>query len=171
MGKFYQRLLVDSASKTKKYNQIMPILIEVYSDGSGNTFESDGGFGYRIVVDGILLEEGNGYLPKATNNVAEITAAIQGLKQAEVLIAQNQWDPQPKIVLVSDSQLVLNYANGKYHCKAEHLKPLHQQLRKLYTDLDLDTRWVRGHCGDEHNEGCDKLAKAGRESKGKVCDP
>ena len=144
----------------------MPNLIDVYSDGSGNTLDSDGGFGYCIVVDGLLVEEGNGYLPKATNNVAELSGAIEGLKQLKVIIAQNQW-ALPKIVLVSDSQLVLGYANGSYRCKAEHLKPLHQQLQKLYKELNAETRWVRGHTGDVHNEKCDKLATAAREGKGK----
>lgn len=143
----------------------MANLIEIYSDGSGNTFDSDGGFGYRIVVDGLLLEEGNGYLPKATNNIAELSGAIQGLKQAQVVIAQNQWAP-PKIVLVSDSQLVLGYANGSYRCKAEHLKPLHQELQKLYKQLNAETRWVKGHGTDEHNIACDKLAGEARKSKG-----
>jgi ribonuclease HI len=152
--------------KLRKYNHFMTNLIEVYSDGSGNTLASDGGFGYRIVVDGTFLAEGNGYLPVATNNVAEITAAIEGLKHASLLIAQNpSWNPE--VVLVSDSQLVLGYANGQWRCKAEHLKPLHVELRKQYSLLKASTRWVRGHSGDPNNERCDELAKAGRESKGK----
>lgn len=145
----------------------MPTKIEVYSDGSGNTMASDGGFGWRIVVDGVLLEEGNGYLAQATNNVAEITAAIKGLQRAEAIILQNGWQ-NAKVELVSDSQLVLGYASGKWRCKAEHLKPLCRDLQQVYNKVDGDTRWVRGHTGDEHNEGCDKLAKAGRESKGVI---
>lgn len=142
----------------------MPTLIEIYSDGSGNTMASDGGFGWRIVVDGTLLEEGSGYLPQATNNVAEITAAIQGLSRASALILQNGWQ-LAKVVLVSDSQLVLGYASAKWRCKAEHLKPLCRDLQQVYNQVDADTRWVKGHNGDEHNEGCDKLAKAAREAK------
>jgi ribonuclease HI len=143
----------------------MPTLIEVFSDGSGNTLASDGGFGWRIVVDGVLLEEGSGYLPQATNNVAEITAGIEGLKRASAIIIQNGWN-LAKVVLVSDSMLVLCYANGKWRCKAEHLKPLCRDLQVLYNKVDAETRWVKGHSGDEHNEGCDKLAKAAREGKG-----
>jgi ribonuclease HI len=120
------------------------MLIEVYSDGSGNTFDSDGGYGWRLVVDGVLFSEGNGYLPRATNNVAEITAAIKGL----------------------EAQLVLGYANGSYKCKALHLSNLYISLRKIYGSLKANARWVRGHNGDEHNEGCDKLAKAARNGKG-----
>jgi ribonuclease HI len=144
------------------------MLIEVYSDGSGNTFDSDGGYGWRLVVDGVLISEGNGYLVRATNNVAEITAAIEGLKAASAYISNTLAQPTntPKVVLISDSQLVLGYASGRYKCKALHLAPLYIQLRKIYGSLGADTRWVKGHNGDEHNEGCDKLAKAARNSKG-----
>ena len=146
------------------------MLIEVYSDGSGNTFDSDGGYGWRLVVDGVLISEGNGYLPSATNNVAEITAAIKGLDAATVFVHNLpvQSASAPKVMLVSDSQLVLGYANGSYKCKALHLTALYIQLRKVYKAIGADTRWVRGHSGDEHNEAVDKLAKAGRQSKGIV---
>lgn len=143
----------------------MPTLIEIYADGSGNTLDSDGGFGWCIVVDGVLLEDGSGYLPKATNNVAEITAATEGLKRASAIIIQNGWN-LAKVVLVSDSQLALGYASGKWRCKAEHLKPLKVELQKAYNQVDAETRWVRGHSSDTYNELCDKLAGAARKSKG-----
>lgn len=144
------------------------MLIEVYSDGSGNTFDSDGGYGWRLVVDGVLISEGNGYLPSATNNVAEITAAIKGLDAATAYLHNQPLQSQspPKVVLVSDSQLVLGYANGSYKCKALHLTTLYIQLRKVFKAAGADTRWVKGHAGHEHNEGCDRLAKAARNGKG-----
>lgn len=146
--------------------------IEVYSDGSGNTFDSDGGYGWRLVVDGVLVAEGNGYLSSATNNVAEITAAIKGLDAATTYVHNLPLQPSvtPKVVLVADSQLVLGYANGTYKCKALHLTTLYIQLRKVFKAIGADTRWVRGHSGDPHNEACDKLAKAGRLSKGVVVE-
>jgi ribonuclease HI len=144
--------------------------IEVFCDGSGNTFDSDGGYGFRLVVDGLLYKEGSGYLAKATNNTAEIQSAISGLEELRRLI---QTDPifaacNLSVTLVSDSQLVLGYASGRYQCKALHLTQLYIQLKSLYQELGADVRWVKGHSGDEHNEGCDKLAKAAREGKGSL---
>lgn len=144
------------------------MVVEVYCDGSGNTFDSDGGYGFRIVVDGRLHKEGSGYIARATNNVAELQAAISGLEELKGLIGT---DPifsagNFTITIVSDSQLTLGYASGRYQCKALHLTQLYIQLRKLYKELNCEVRWVKGHSGNEHNEGCDKLAKAAREGKG-----
>lgn len=144
--------------------------IEVYSDGSGNTFDSDGGYGWRLIVDGVFHSEGSGYLSSATNNVAELTAAIKGLEAAIAYLnsAAVTSSLGHNVVLISDSQLVLGYANGAYKCKALHLSTLYIQLRQLYKTANATTRWVKGHSGDENNEKCDQLAKAARESKGSI---
>lgn len=134
--------------------------IEVYADGSGNTMDSDGGWGFRIVADGEVIQDGSGYLVKATNNTAEITAAIEGLKAAKAIIKDDD-----EVTLVSDSQLALNYADGSWKCKAIHLAQLRIELQNLYKELNASKRWVKGHNGDEHNEACDLLAKTARENK------
>lgn len=137
----------------------------MYSDGSGNTFDSDGGWGFRIVADDKVVQDGKGYLAKATNNVAELSAAIEGLKATKAYIAANNIE-EPKVTLISDSQLVLNYAMGTWKCKAIHLAQLRINLQNIYKELKAETKWVKGHNGDEHNEITDKLAKEARESKG-----
>lgn len=136
--------------------------IEVYCDGSGQTADGPGGFGYVVVVDGLEKTRGSGGIPSATNNVAEITAAIEGLQfvasDPSLFVNGNTYE------LVSDSQLVLNYATGKYQCKAYHLVPLYIKLRKVFQQLGATTRWVKGHSGDHYNEVCDSLAKAARSN-------
>ena len=141
------------------------MIIEVYSDGSGNTFDSDGGWGYCMVVDGVIKKEGSGYLAKATNNTAELTAGIEGLKYVDAYIQANNIT-DVDITLVSDSQLVLCYASGKWKCKAMHLAPLKIEIMNLYNKLNASGRWVKGHSGDTHNEICDVLAKNARNGKG-----
>lgn len=142
------------------------MLVQVYSDGSATTADKPGGWAFVVVVDGTELTRSNGGLPSATNNVAEITAAIEGLKWVNV--AQNNGaipcKANVQIELISDSQLVLKYATGEYKCRKMHLVPLYLELRKQFQALGASTRWVKGHNGDEYNEICDQLAKAGRES-------
>ena len=141
------------------------MLVEVFSDGSATTGDKPGGFAFVICVGGVKVAEGSGHIPKATNNVAEITAAISGLEYVTTHdLAGVDGNSPLNVVLVSDSKLVLGYASGEYQCKAMHLLPLMLKLKKLYRNLNAETRWVRGHTGDEHNERCDVLAKAAREA-------
>jgi ribonuclease HI len=142
--------------------------IVIYSDGSGNTFDSDGGYGYRILIDGIHWIDGSGYLKKATNNIAELQAAISGLQKVKEYIASYRTilpDITFNVTLISDSQLVLGYASGKYMCKAIHLTQYYIKVRALYNELNVTPKWERGHQGEPNNEAVDKLAGQARANK------
>jgi ribonuclease HI len=134
--------------------------LEIYSDGSGNTMEGTGGYGYVLVREGVEVARGSGFLPRATNNVAEITAAIKGLEHA---LGLPDFGTYTEVSLVSDSQLVLRYATGEYKCKAMHLVPLYIRLRSVFARTKATTRWVKGHSGEKFNEACDELAKTARK--------
>src|SRR5208283_3897253 len=120
------------------------MLIEVYTDGSATTGDKPGGYAYVICVDGVKVAEGSGGLSAATNNVAEVTAAIRGLDHiatSDVVgvfqcsdgagDGQHNQGNEPRVVLISDSQLTLKWATGEYQCKKWHLIPLVIELRKL----------------------------------------
>lgn len=141
--------------------------IEVYSDGSGNSFDSDGGYGFVVLVDGVKVKEGSGYLASATNNTAELTAAIQGLKYADAYMQAAKLT-SAEVILISDSQLTLGYASGLYKCKALHLTPLFLEIKGIYNKLNANTKWVKGHNGDQYNELCDQLAGEARANKGAI---
>lgn len=153
------------------------VLIEIYSDGSGTTGDLPGGYAFVICVNGVKVAEGSGGLPKASNNVAEVTAAIRGLEYvastdisgctSDAGGSSDKTDDgtdRTRIVLISDSQLTLKWGTGEYQCKKWHLIPLVIELRKLIKQLEATTRWVKGHSGQEFNERCDVLAKAARET-------
>jgi ribonuclease HI len=160
------------------------MLVEVYSDGSGTTGDLPGGYGWVVCVDGVKVAEGSGGLPAATNNTAEVTAAIRGLDYVATTDipgctglndgyeneAHNQAN-RVRLVLISDSQLTLKWATGEYQCKKWHLIPLVIELRKLMKKLNAETRWVKGHNGNEHNERCDVLAGSAREAVVRAANP
>jgi ribonuclease HI len=135
--------------------------IEIYSDGSGNYLAGNGGWAYRIVIDGLVKHDKGGYLPYATNNVAELYAAVEGLKEVKTMLELQEFS-NAECWLISDSKLVLGYADGTYKCKAAHLQQLYLTIRDLYCSLNLKTKWVKGHSGNVHNEACDKIAKSAR---------
>jgi ribonuclease HI len=149
------------------------VLIEVYTDGSATVASKPGGYGYVIVINGVKDSEGNGNLPSATNNDAELEATIAGLAAAMKVIghlpisSQGQF-PHPSIgvTLISDSKVVLGWASGNYKCKQERKQPRVDILRELMRRLKANTRWLKGHSGHIWNERCDELANLGRHNLG-----
>lgn len=141
--------------------------IEVYSDGSATTGDKPGGYGYVVVINGKKHSEGSGRLEFATNNDAELEAATQGLEAVEKILASIDADPNHiaglRVTLVSDSQLILGWASGTWKFKQVDKMDAYHRLRKTVARLRSDTRWVRGHSGDEHNERCDELANSARK--------
>lgn len=138
----------------------MIMKVEVYSDGSseGNSTGS-AGWAYVIVVDGAKHSEGSGGFGVGTNNIAEIKGASEGLA---AVAASKDLCQATEVVLISDSQLVLNFAAGTWRCKKHHLVPYVIALRKAFQQTNATTRWVKGHSGDLYNEQCDNLAKSAR---------
>jgi ribonuclease HI len=98
-----------------------------------------------------VLAELAGGLGLTTNNVAEYTAAIEGLKRAAALGAT-------RVLLRSDSQLMINQLTGVYRVKTAHLVPLHRQVleqAKRFESIRYE------HVRRERNTEADRLANAG----------
>lgn len=138
--------------------------IEVYTDGSATTNDKPGGYGWVMVHDGVKYSEGSGHMEKASNNDAELEAAIQGLSAAVLYINTCSTIPGEgwQLTLVSDSQLILGWADGTYAFRQLDKIEKFKTLQLLVQNYHVNVRWVKGHDGDEHNERCDKLANAAR---------
>lgn len=134
--------------------------IEVYADGSATIATKPGGYGWVIVQDGIKVQEGSGRIENATNNDAELEAAIMGLAYVLKMLSPmlHKEGQEPHVELVSDSQIILGWANGTNRFKQKKKMQKFQALKFLMERLNAKTRWIKGHSGDEHNERCDKLA-------------
>ena len=90
-------------------------------------------------------------LGETTNNVAEYTAAREGLRRAAELGAR-------RVLLRSDSKLLIEQLSGRYRVKAEHLRPLFAEVRGLIAGFDS----VRlEHVPRERNREADRLANEG----------
>ena len=87
----------------------------------------------------------------ATNNVAEYTAALEGLKRARELDATD-------VVLRSDSKLLIEQLSGRFRVK----KPT---LQRLNTDIRATARTFASisyeHVPREANKEADRMANRG----------
>lgn len=140
--------------------------LDVFTDGSATISTKPGGYGYVLVYNDNKVDEGFGHMEKATNNDAELEAAIQGLAAAMKFALSNGLN-KPEVTLVSDSQIILNWASGAHKFKQQAKMAKYNALRALVDRMGVKTRWVQGHSGDEHNERCDKLANMGRKNQEK----
>lgn len=148
--------------------------IEVYSDGSATTNQKPGGWAWVMLIDGSKYSEGSGHLEKASNNDAELEAAIQGLEAAYKLISSPVTMVSATlpitVTLIADSQLVLGWTNGTYTFRQQDKIEKYKRLKMLVALMNVKTQWVEGHTGDEHNERCDTLANEARLQINKKAD-
>lgn len=132
----------------------------VYSDGGSKGNPGPSGWGAVLLQDGVVVGEAKEYIGVATNQVAELCAAIGGISLT----------PEGSVVeLISDSQYTLKglsewrkgwESRGWRNSAGEPVANKSHWL-KLFALADrrkVTTKWVRGHTGDTHNERCDALA-------------
>ena len=113
-----------------------------------------------IAADGVTETDHYGFIGPGTNQIAELTAALEGLSRVPMGAA---------VELVSDSQYVLKGLSewragwerkGYRNSKGEQVANL-ALWKQLFAAADarkVTTRWVRGHNGDVYNERADALA-------------
>jgi ribonuclease HI len=123
--------------------------IVAYIDGGARGNPGPAGYGVRIEDEqGTLVEEFNGYLGSATNNVAEYNGLVAALKYA-------QQHGHRHVHIKSDSELLVKQMRGEYRVKNPGLQTLYQQARAIALRLD---RIVFEHVRREQNKDADRLA-------------
>jgi len=116
-----------------------------------------------LVRDGSLMGGNAGSIADATNNIAELTAAIEGL--GRVLRDDMRFctmGVQEPVVLVSDSEYTVGCAEGAFPPTANAI--LANRLCRIFKRLGATGRHVDGHSGDEFNEMCDRWAGLKRKA-------
>jgi ribonuclease HI len=102
-------------------------------------------------ADGELVAEIAEGIGVATNNVAEYSAAIRGLERARELGAV-------RVLLRSDSRLLVEQLAGRFKVKNPNLQRLHARARSLAADFG-EIRFE--HVPRERNVEADRLANLG----------
>lgn len=93
------------------------MLYRLYCDGGFRVAENKGAWSYMIFDDNGLLDQGSGIVSDVTNNQMEYMALIRGL------MALNRFEAQ-RLVVVSDSQLMIRQMQGRWQVKSDNIKPL-----------------------------------------------
>ena len=131
--------------------------IQAFTDGAarGNPGESGIGIVLRS-EDGDTIFSGGGYIGKATNNVAEYEALLACVKKASEIKCT-------KLVVHSDSELMVRQLQGKYRVKDKNLQRYFLQIKELLKDAGFDFEIV--HIDRTLNKDADMLANAGIDGR------
>jgi ribonuclease HI len=127
-------------------------------DGAARGNPGPAAFAYVIARDGQPVIEEAGCLGSATNNVAEYTALVNALQRAAELGGK-------RLLIRSDSELLVKQMNGEYRVKNEQLRELYDQARQLLKHFD--TVMLR-HVPRSENSEADRLCN---EALGAQCAP
>ena len=133
--------------------------VKIYTDGACKGNPGRGGWG-AVLQYGNSEKEISGFQDETTNNIMELTAAVEALKLLK----------EPcEITLTTDSTYVKNgiskwifswKKNGWKTASKKSVKnkELWQELELLSKNHSINWKWVKGHSGHPENERCDQLA-------------
>ena len=124
----------------------------IHSDGGSRGNPGPAAFG--VVIEGDIEKKEYGeYIGKATNNVAEYSGVIFGLKKLKSLIGGEK-AKKSMVQIHADSELLVKQLNGKYKIKDDGIQKLFLEVWNL--KLDFGEVTFR-HIPREENHGADKL--------------
>jgi ribonuclease HI len=114
-----------------------PSVLTINTDGAARGNPGPAAYAYVIQRGGQLLIEEAGCMGEATNNVAEYTALVRALERAAQLGGR-------RLVVCSDSELMVKQMNGLYKVKNDQLRELFEEARRLVSRFDsVQIRHVR----------------------------
>ena len=137
----------------------MNSILKIYTDGACRGNPGVGGWGAILKYEN-QIKEIKGFSKETTNNIMELTAVIESLKQLN----------RPcDIIITTDSNYVKNGITEWIHnwkkngWKTANKKPV--KNKELWVNLDelvqthtIDWKWIKGHSGHPENERADTLA-------------
>ena len=129
------------------------MIIHAHTDGAsrGNPGESGIGVILRDENGNILFSDGS-YIGVATNNVAEYRALLFCIEKARQL-------PCKKLIVYSDSQLIVRQLRGEYRVRDKNLQKYFLRANRLLKDSQFI--FEIKHIEREKNREADLLANAG----------
>lgn len=123
--------------------------MRVYSDGAARGNPGPAGAGAVLVEpNGQVVDRIGKYLGIQTNNFAEYTGLLLGLRRARELGAQ-------EVEVYADSELMIRQLGGRYQVKSTSLRPLYEEALEL---LNGFSRVKLVHVPREMNSAADEMS-------------
>lgn len=120
----------------------------LYTDGGARGNPGPTGFGALLFdINGLLIDYTGGYEAHATNNFAEYSALLIGLKLAR---KNKVTDLECRL----DSELVVKQLKGEYKIKDENIKNFYKKINELL--LDFNSISFK-HIPREENQHADRM--------------
>jgi len=129
----------------------------VEADGGSRGNPGPAGYGalVRDAATGELLAERAGYLGETTNNVAEYTGLLEGLRAAEAV------DAGARVHVRMDSRLVVEQMTGVWKIKHQALRAIALQARAVFPAGHVTYEWIPRAA----NSAADALANEAMDSR------
>lgn len=136
------------------------MILRAFTDGAarGNPGEAGIGLLVKDPADAVVLSA-CGYIGTATNNVAEYTALVHLLERCRAL-------PCSRLLVHSDSELMVRQVNGRYRVRDAGLRTYHSRVMELLRESPFPVE-VR-HISREQNHEADLLANRGIDSRQRI---
>lgn len=103
--------------------------------------------------DGEIIDKETKSYENMTNNEAEYMGVILGIK----LFLKHRENKDDKLVLISDSELVVKQINKEYTVRSSKMKRLNEQLAGFIEENKVNVEFI--HRKREKNTEADKLAR------------
>jgi ribonuclease HI len=131
--------------------------LTIHTDGASRGNPGPAAFAFVIARDGEPAIEQAGRLPDTTNNQAEYTALVRALQHTL------QLGPEQRVIVHSDSELIVKQMNGQYRVKDPGLRPLYEEADRLRRRFMHPVRFV--HVRREANRRADELCNLALDGK------
>jgi ribonuclease HI len=136
------------------------MIVHAYTDGASRGNPGESGIGIILKrEDGTVIRTAAGYIGKATNNIAEYQALM-------ACIAMTKQLPCTKLVVYSDSELLVKQMKKVYRVKDKNLKKLHAVIDKELSSAQFS--FDIHHIERAKNHDADTLANAGIDNRRQI---
>ena len=138
---------------------LMARVLHITADGGSRGNPGPAAYGAVVTEDGRILKELFAPLGIASNNVAEYSGLIAGLKAAHEI------DPEATIHVKMDSKLVIEQMSGRWQIKHPDMRELAKQARDIHPMNLITFTWIPR----DENSHADRLANKALD--GEIAEP